>query len=101
MGNRLDLQSKFEEILGSSNVYFQPPESIKLQYPCIVYELSGINVRRADDMAYTNMCQYTVTLIDPDPDCEFIDQVLKLNYCSFDRLFTSDDLNHYVFTIYY
>ena len=24
------------ELLGSNNVYFQPPESIKIDYPCIV-----------------------------------------------------------------
>ena len=101
MGNRLDLHDIFVRILGSSNVYFQPPESTKMAYPCIRYELSGIDVKRADDIAYASMRQYTVTLIDPDPDCEYIDQLLALKYCSFDRSFTADDLNHYVFTIYY
>ena len=32
MASRLELQSKFEELLGSRNVYYQPPESIKMSY---------------------------------------------------------------------
>ena len=101
MDNRLGLQSKLEEILGSSNVYFQPPEDIRLSYPCILYELSGIDVIRADDRMYTNMRRYSVTLIDPDPDSVFIDPILSLKYCVLDRPYIADDLNHYVFTLYY
>ena len=38
MDRRLELQSELEKILGSRNVYYQPLPSLKLQYPCIVYE---------------------------------------------------------------
>jgi len=33
MGTRLELQNLLENILGSRNVYFQPPENLKLNYP--------------------------------------------------------------------
>ena len=101
MERRLQLQAKFEEILGSSNVYFQPPESIKLNYPCILYELSGADTLRADDILYGSKRRYTVTLIDPDPDSEYIDKILALQYCVLDRPYKAEDLNHYVFTLYY
>lgn len=37
MGTRLELQSKLVELLGSKHVYYQPPESVKIEYPAIVY----------------------------------------------------------------
>ena len=52
MGSRIDLQSKLEDILGSRNVYFQPPENLKIKYPAIIYSLNNINLRFADNMPY-------------------------------------------------
>lgn len=101
MGNRLDLQTTLEGILGSRNVYFQPPASIKMKYPAIVYARKTVAVRRANDTIYSQLPEYELTLIDPDPDSEFIDKLLQLPYCRFDRHFTSDNLNHDVFSINY
>ena len=42
MANRLDLQALLEDLLGSRNVYYQPPESVKMNYPAIVYALEDI-----------------------------------------------------------
>lgn len=101
MGNRLDLQAILEELLGSRNVYFQPPASIKMSYPAIVYSRKSVTSMRANDGIYRQLPEYEVTLIDPDPDSEFIEKLLQLPYCRFDRHFTSDDLNHDVFSINY
>ena len=101
MESRLNLQAKFEEILGSSNVYFQPPESIRLSYPCILYELAGFDTLRADDILYGSTNRYTVTLIDPDPDSEYIKKILSMKYCVMDQMYVVDNLNHYIFTLYY
>lgn len=101
MGNRLDLQTILEELLGSRNVYFQPPASIKMKYPAIVYSRKGILSDRANDSIYRQLPEYELTLIDSDPDSEFIDKILALPYCRFDRHFTSDGLNHDVFSINY
>ena len=101
MANRLDLQAKFEEILGSRNVYFQPPASVKLKYPAIVYARKDIDSIFADNGMYRNMPRYDVTLIDKNPDSPFIEQILALPYCSHDRSYTADNLNHDVFNIYY
>lgn len=101
MGNRLDLQAIFEKLLGSHNVYFQPPASVKMQYPAIVYSRSNIKNLRADDSVYRQLPAYEVTVIDKDPDSEIMWKVSQLHYCSFDRHFTVDNLNHDVFTLYF
>ena len=101
MGNRLDLQTILEDLLGSRNVYFQPPASIKMKYPAIVYARKNVSKVCANDHVYRQLPEYELTLIDPNPDSEFIDKILELPYCSFDRHFTSDNLNHDVFSINY
>lgn len=100
-GQRTELQALLEETLGSRNVYFQPPESLKLRYPCIVYERSDIRTDRANNRTYQKHKCYTVTVIDRDPDSEIPDRLLELDYCGFDRHFVSDNLNHDVFRLYF
>ena len=101
MPNRLDLHERLCEVLGSRNVYFQPPESVKLVYPAIVYELSNINNRYANDGVYIQADSYTVTYISKSPDDEIIRALSKLPTCRFDRGFVSNNLYHKVFTLYY
>lgn len=101
MEKRLELQKIFEQILGSRHVYFQPPESIKMEYPAIVYSCSDIINRYANNNVYMQDISYEVTVIDYDPDSEIVKKVSKLPYCRFDRHYTSDKLNHDTFTIYF
>ena len=101
MASRIELQAKLEELLGSRNVYFQPPAGIKLRYPAIVYKLSRIQPRHADNMKYKIDRSYDITLIDPDPDSHYLNKLHELPYCSFDRSFQSDNLNHFTFTLYF
>lgn len=101
MGTRIDLHKRLCEILGSSNVYFQPPETIKMQYPCIVYERSSNSTRYADDRPYKTTRRYTVTIIDQNPDSKLPDKLEELPFCRLNRVFTASNLNHYAFDIYY
>lgn len=101
MASRLSLQTTLEELLGSRNTYFQPPESIRMNYPAIVYSLGTIDKLHANDEAYKLLTAYTVTLIDKNPDTEFLMPILELPYCSFDRYYRADNLNHWVFTLYH
>lgn len=96
-----ELRAFLERLLGSRNVYFQPPESFKLEYPCIVFERSGIRTDSADNRKYLKHKRYTVTFISKDTDSEIPDLLSELEYCSFDRRFTSDNLYHDVFTLYF
>lgn len=101
MASRLNLQTEFEEILESRNVYFQPPSSVRMQYPAIVYSRKDIEGRFANNKIYRKLPCYEVILIDKNPDSKFIDKILELPYCSFDRHYEADNLNHDVFTLYY
>lgn len=101
MRPRSELGDKFSSINGVRKVYYQPPESIKLVYPCIIYKLSKDWVIRASDRRYAGMRRYQVTVIDKEPDSTIPAEVEKIPYCSFDRFFTSDNLNHFVYTIYH
>lgn len=101
MASRLDLQALLEDILGSRNVYFQPPDSVAMKYPAIRYSLSNIENVNANDLPYKQSKTYEVILIDSDPDSQYVDQISQLQYCRFDRYYPADNLNHYVFTLYY
>lgn len=84
---------------GDSHVYFQPPPSVFLKYPAIVYSLSAINNAHANNSPYSRSLSYQVTVIDHDPDSIYVDKLSKLPNCRFDRHYVSDQLNHYVFTL--
>ena len=99
--SRLDLHEILVEILGSRNVYFQPPESFKLQYPCIVYERSNIYTDYADNINYIKKNQYSVMVIDKNPDSIIPNKLLELPYCQFNRHFVIDNLNHDVLILYF
>lgn len=101
MDRRLQLQEALEEILGSKNVYFQPPPNIKLRYPCIIYNRSMEDVKFADDRPYKRKKRYKVTVIDANPDSHIPDEVASLPLCNFDRHYTSDNLNHDVYNLYF
>ena len=101
MGSRMELHEELKVILGSGFVYFQPPESVKMHYPCIVYCLDDDNTKHADDNPYFNTKRYTITVIDKNPDSIIPDSLLILPLCRFNRFFTADNLNHWVFSLYY
>lgn len=101
MSRRLELQEIFEELLGSRNVYYQPPESIKMSYTAIKYSLSDIDTKHADNTIYSKMTKYEVIVIAKSPDDPVIEKILDLPYCSYDRHYISDNLYHDVFTLYH
>ena len=101
MGSRLELQSILEITLKSRNVYFQPPATVELKYPAIVYALNDIDTKNADNTLYLKHKNYTVTLIDKNPDTTIVDDLLLMPFCSFNKHFKSENLNHYVFSLYF
>ena len=101
MHNRLDLHELLCEVLGSRNVYYSPPESVKIKYPAIVYSRSDIDNKFANDSVYKQLHVYSITVIDDDPDSEIVERMSSIPKCKFDRHFVSDNLNHDLFTLYY
>lgn len=93
------LQVLLETIAG--NAYFQPPPTLKMQYPCIVYKRDDAETLFADNKLYRTTKRYQVTVIDGDPDSLIPDKVAGLPLCSFDRHYTADNLNHDVYNLFF
>lgn len=102
MARRLELHEELCSILGTRNVYFQPPESVKLKYDCFVYHVADRDKIKADDTRYIGMTGYDVLYIHKDPDSTVPD-VLQDSFVRIrhSRSFTSDNLHHDLFRIYY
>lgn len=100
LDKRLELQALLEEIMGNKNVYFQPPSSVSLAYPCIVYSRTSPRDRFANNDRYLSKDRYSLTVIDRDPDSNIPVNVLKLPMSSLERSFIADSLNHTVIQLY-
>ena len=98
---RLEFQNFLETFKGDRNVYFQPPPSVKMKYPAIRYKLYTIDNNFADDIPYIQAKEYELIYITKDPDDPMVDAISKLPLCSFNRYYTADNLNHYVYSIFY
>ncbi len=98
---RVELDRILRTTLGTTNVYFDPPESFKLKYPCIVYSLEGHNEVFADDSRYYNMKRYLINYITRDADDPMADTLDELKYCRLSRAYMADGLFHYAYEIYF
>lgn len=104
---RLELHEIFCKIInitesdGDRHVYFQPPPSVQLKYPAIIYSRRNIENRHANNSIYKRNDSYELTLIDKNPDSKYIEKILALPMCRFDRHYVADNLNHDTFTLYY
>jgi hypothetical protein len=101
MAQRLELQDLLVDLLGSPNVYFQPPATVVMQYPCIVYSRNTMNTEFADNRPYKHKKRYQLTVIDPNPDSDIPDKVAELPLCSFERFFAADNLNHDIYNLFF
>lgn len=99
MASRLQLQTMLESIC--NNVYFQPPSTVRMSYPAIRYELYDIDNKFADNKVYLQDKGYQITVIDRDPDSEIVDKVSMIDSIRFNRSYRADNLNHFVFILYY
>lgn len=101
MAQRLDLQDVLVDLLQSRNVYFQPPENLQMAYPCMVYKRDSLKMEHANDFPYKRRVRYQITVIDRDPDSKIPSKVESLALCSFERFFTLNGLNHFVYNLYF
>lgn len=97
---REKLYYMLQEISGYENrVYFNPPESVKVTYPCIVYSLLDITQFHADNRPYFGYDSYQVTHIYASiGQHELTRRLLEQEGFSFSRSFRSDGLYHDVLT---
>ena len=67
----------------------------------IVYSLDDIDKTYANDGVYLSKRRYTIVVIDKDPDTNLVQKVTNLPMSRFDRHFKKDNLNHYIFNVYF
>jgi hypothetical protein len=96
-----DIQTLLEDLLGNSNVYFQPPTNVQMQYPCIIYRRDSAISQFASNKPYRYTKRYSVTVVDRDPCSLIPDKVAALPTSSFNRFYTADNLNHDVFNVFF
>ena len=102
MGSQLDLNRELRNLLPSKYVYYQPPETLKLSYPCIVYQRDFIYTQKADNRNYRLTNRYQLTVIDREEDNPVIYDILNhFQMSEYDRHFVSEGLHHDVITLYY
>lgn len=101
--NRLELStllsSIMEECGEEPHLYFQPPESVKLEYPCMIYRLRTMTSRKADDKPYYKTIGFDITYVTRSPNSSVPSRMLSEQYMNFDRYYTSENLHHYAYTI--
>ena len=98
---RLELQTLLEELLGNRHVYYQPPENLKMEYPCIRYKKNDISGEHGDNIKYIKHVSYEIIVIDKKPDNDVIGKILELPLTSYERHYVSDNLNHDVIIIFF
>ena len=97
----LKLDKLFKDTLGSNNVYFQPPESVRMQYPCIVWNLAKIPVQYADDKAYLKNPKYVIRYISTEPDDPMRLTLTEVLGVPMIQVYNKDGLYHYIYELYY
>lgn len=101
MGSRLELQRELEDLL-QIPVYYQPPESIRMTYPCLVYNDGGLNIDRADNLAYKIIKKYDVTIIDRHAENDYsLTMIRHFPNCTKTNHTRADGLHHDHLTLYY
>lgn len=99
---RQDLQKILEKLLGSRNVYFQPPESLKLKYPCIIFRRAKPQVYHADNYSYNITNRYDLTVIHAKSDTTISDMLIRtLPMCAYDRSYNQNNLYYVALTLYF
>ena len=101
--SREELSVLLRSILGSSNVYYQPPNGYKLKYPCIIYSLNTIDTVKADNKLYLGHNKYDIQVIDKSPTSPYpmkiLEEVQMASMSS--KPFVTDNLNHFNLVIYW
>ena len=99
---RVKLHQELVDILGTSHVYYDPPESIKMVYPCIIYERESGHSDYADNSTYRYTQSYQVTYVNHAVENDVCKKLLDhFQMIRYSRHFVADNLHHDVFYLYF
>lgn len=94
-----ELLEGVQELYGDEpHVYYQPPESVKMVYPCFIYKLDAVDEVYSSDKPYLYRDDFTVTYVTRDPEPEIVAGLKNLKQVGYDRHYTAENLHHYVFS---
>jgi len=97
--NRIELRAKLLSALSDCDedaaLYFQPPESVKLEYPCVIYRVATFTTSNADNIHYKKNVTFDVTYITRSSTSKVPSRMLEEPLMSFDRYYTAENLHHY------
>lgn len=94
------IQSKLRS-LGIDNVYFEPPQTVKMAYPCAVFHRGTISSRSANNRVYKIDDSYELKYITREPDSEMVHKILRaFQMIRHIRHYTADGLHHDQFKLY-
>ena len=98
--DREELQEVLESIMDPHPVYYQPPDNLRMTYPCIRYRLDSSQTNYADNKSYFFSPRYSITLIDRSPDSPYFAPLRDLPLSMFDRAYQADGLHLYNFHLF-
>lgn len=102
MATRLELHEALCTLLGSKNCYYDPPESIKMSYPCFIYDVDDIDQKRANNHHYLDIKRYAITYVSKKNDIGITEKFFEaFPNATYNRKYVGDNLWHYVFSLYY
>lgn len=100
MASRLKLNEELSKFC--NHVYFQPPQSVNLRYPCIIYKKNRTDQIYASNMTHKVYDEYEITIITKDPDSDLGNKLIeRFPMISSNRRFTVDNLYHDVLILYW
>ena len=100
--HRLDLHEKLCEILGNRNVFFQPPETLKIPNRAIIYRMSDMDQKRANNKLYSKTNRYQILFCTPNPDETVYDDILEeFEMSTLERSYRYENLNYYSISLFY
>ena len=84
------------------NVYFQPPEDLKINYPCIIFSREPDYRRAANNKGYVAHNLWDLVYIDQYPDSGVPDRLINdLPMCEATNYYVADNLNHVKLRLYF
>lgn len=99
--NRLELQSFLEDVLGSHEVYFQPPNTVRMTYPAIVYSLyqaNGLHANNGEENYLTSLA-FRCIVIDKNANSKAAQKLVNTSFAALERSYVTDNLSHFSFII--
>lgn len=104
MARRLELLALLESLMDPEhvgNVYYQPPPTVKLSYPAIIYSKDSARTDFADGIPYIHSKRWQIMIISQNPDDPLPDKVARLPKCLFASHYTVQNLYHDVYNLYF